>query len=175
MRECEQCGAGIVRKNAQARYCSTKCRVRAHRNPLPPELTSRDRWVRWKIEIRKGKPTKAPIQIDGSYASSTNPDTWTSHATAKASVIGKGLGFVLGNGIACIDIDHCITDGTIDPRALELMASTEHFYAEISPSGDGIHIWHHADESAGTRKIENGLHVERYSTGRYITVTGRKL
>lgn len=168
MRECEQCGVSIIRKNAQARYCSTRCRVAAHRNPLPRELITRDRWVRYS-------KTKIPLTTSGDVASSTNPDTWSDYASAKKSTAGVGLGFVLGDGIGGIDIDHCITDGTIDPRAIELMESTEHFYAEISPSGDGIHIWHYAEESAGTRKIENGLHVERYSTGRYFTVTGRKL
>jgi hypothetical protein len=27
-------------------------------------------------------------------------------------------------------------------------------------------------EQPGTRKIENGVHIETYSRGRYITVTG---
>lgn len=171
MRTCEYCGKSIVAKNAHARYCSGKCRVYAHRaaKRIPTELTSRDRWVRYS-------PSKTPLDaITGKNASSTNPETWASYPEAKTSTYGIGVGFVLGEGIGCIDIDHCINNGIVDQRALDLIDQTEHFYAEISPSGNGIHIWHHANEGPGTRRVENGLNVERYTTGRYITITGKRL
>ena len=178
-RECEWCGIGIITTRSDARFCSSKHRVYAHRaakrSPLPLALTSRDRWVRWRFETRKGKPTKVPVAIDGRRASSTDTATWTSFAAASKSPLGEGLGFVLGDGIGCIDVDHCVADGVIDPRALELARESNPFYVEHSPSGEGIHIWIYLDEQRGTRRIENGLSVERYSTGRYITVTGRPI
>lgn len=160
----------MITVRSDAKFCSQKCGTywRRKLKKLPRQLTTRDRWVRYDHD-------KRPLAIDGRPASSTDPRTWASHAEAVASSVGVGLGFVLGEGIGCIDIDHCITDGVIDARALQLVADTDHFYVEVSPSGEGLHIWHHAKEGRGTRRTENGLHVERYSVGRYITVTGRPI
>lgn len=178
-RECEWCGIGIITTRSDARFCSSKHRVYAHRaakrSPLPRKLLNRDRWVRWRFETRNGKPTKVPITLDGRRASSTDPTTWTQHAIASKSTLGEGLGFVLGDGIGCIDVDHCVTDGIIAPEALELARKANPFYVEYSPSRSGIHIWVEAAEAAGTRRIEHGLNVERYSTGRYITITGQPI
>jgi len=76
---------------------------------------------------------------------------------------------VLGGGIACLDLDHCLTDGRPDQRALDVLARVPGAYVEVSPSGDGLHVWGTAPERPGRRR--DG--VEAYSVGRYITVTGR--
>lgn len=165
MRECGWCGRNIVNKNRHARYCSSKCRVYAHRSPVPAELIQRDRWVRYATN-------KRPLTTMGQAASSTNPSTWASYADAKASTAGVGLGFVLGDGIGCIDLDNCITDGEITPEAANFISDYPQHHIEISPSGNGLHIWGTADEAAGSVKTIDGVSVERYSQGRYITVTG---
>ncbi len=168
MRTCEKCGKSIVAKNAQARYCSTKCRVAAHRaaKKLPAELTSRDRWVRHDH-------AKRPLDaITGTPASSTDPTTWASYTEASTSTYGIGAGFVLGDGIGCIDLDNVMQDGQLDASAAIFIADYPNHYIEISPTGDGLHIWGTSPEVAGTRRTENGISVERYSTGRYITITG---
>ena len=42
-----------VGKGRPRTYCSTRCRVAAHRaSALPAEMTSRDRWVRWDLVPR---------------------------------------------------------------------------------------------------------------------------
>ncbi|MGG7510895.1 hypothetical protein [Plantibacter sp. YIM 135249] len=117
-------------------------------------------------------PDKTPLRISGHNASSTNPATWSSYAEAVKSRAGVGLGFVLGDGIGCIDLDHCLIDGSPTEQAARFLESYPKHFIEISPSGDGLHIWGTSEEVPGTRGIEGGLHVERYSTGRYITVTG---
>ncbi|MBC9954933.1 DNA primase [Leucobacter sp. cx-42] len=169
MRTCEICGRSIVAKNAQARFCSSNCRVTAHRRAkrltLPEELTSRNRWIRHSAEK---KPVDA---ITGATASSTDPSTWATYAEADTSPHGAGLGFVLGDGIACIDLDHVITDEELHPAAAELVSHYPSNYIEVSPSGTGLHIWGLSPERPGTRRIENGISVERYSSGRYITIT----
>lgn len=171
MRECGYCGKSIVRKNAQARYCSDKCRnyarLRRLRNPLPEELTSRARWVRRSAN-------KVPLTVDGSNASSIDPSTWSSFDEANASTAGVGLGFALGDGIACIDLDHVIVDGLVDQRAIDLLQEVDAFYMEVSPSKDGIHAWVKTGSPDGRKKftLDNGLAVEWYSHSRYITVTG---
>lgn len=168
---CEFCGGSNLLSRDGARFCSTKCRVYWHRalGRLPRELTSRHRWIRRSA-------TKVPLTISGSAASSTDPATWSSHADAVKSSAGAGLGFVLnGDGIACYDLDHCVEDGVLSVRAQEFLAAHKGFYSEFSPSGDGIHIWVFAPAGGGWRRTIDGLHVEFYSTGRYITITGRSL
>lgn len=170
MRTCEWCGKSIVSKNGQARFCSSAHRVYAHRAaktapPYPRELINRNRWVRYASD-------KRPLRIDGHPASSTNPETWASHTEAIASTAGVGPGFVLGDGIGCIDLDHCISGGELDYEAQIFIDNYPGNYIEVSPSGDGLHIWGTAPEAPGTKRNINGLSIERYSTGRYITVTG---
>jgi len=174
MRRCGYCDKSIVSKNAQARFCSDKCRnyarLRRLRNPIPEELTSRARWLRRTA-------SKVPLTVAGSPASSTDESTWSTFEEARASSAGVGLGFALGDGIACIDLDHVIHNGKIDPRALALIESVDHFYIEESPSGDGIHVWLTAGPPDGRNKyaLENGLRIEWYEHSRYITVTGKKI
>ncbi|WP_336642064.1 hypothetical protein [Microbacterium sp. USHLN272] len=169
MRTCENCGRSIVARNAQARYCSTRCRVAGHRaakrRTIPVGLTERERWVRWAAD-------KRPLQADGRAASSTNPATWTTHERATASTAGVGVGFVLGEGIGCIDLDHCMIDGSPTDEAADFVARYPGSYIEVSPSGDGLHIFGLRDAIPGTRRMVGDLSVETYSMGRYMTVTG---
>lgn len=169
MRTCEICGLPTVAKNAQAKFCSTKCRVAAHRRKqrasVPVEMTRKARWVRYDHN-------KRPLTVTGHPASSTNPNTWASHGEAEQSNIGKGLGYVLGDGIGCIDLDHCLNNGQPTDRAKEFLKQYPNNYIEVSPSGDGLHIWGLREPQPGTRTNDNGLSVETYSEGRYITITG---
>lgn len=163
-----------------ARFCSNACRQRAYRRrkkrrTLPSELTSRPRWVRWELQLRRGRMTKRPVTAWGTAASSTDPETWVSFGEAQASDVGHGVGFVLdGDGIACFDLDHVLHDGVLDPAARQFIDAHEHFYVEVSPSGDGLHVWTHAPSQRGWRKTINGVSVEFYTRGRFMTVTGRR-
>ena len=118
---------------------------------------------------------KVPVNPFGSAASSTDPSTWRDYSTAAAAVSRcgmDGVGFVLnGDGIACIDLDHCIReDGSLEPWAAEIVAACPMTYMEISPSGTGLHIFGLAEVGTGRRC--GG--VEVYDRGRYMTVTGRR-
>ncbi len=89
------------------------------------------------------------------------------------------MGFVLnGDGLACIDLDGVLDGDTLDPRAVEFIDGLEvaPFYVERSPSGRGLHLWTWQASPTGRAryKLENGLRVEWYSTGRYLTVTGER-
>lgn len=111
----------------------------------------------------------------GLSASSTNPNTWTGYQTANNSTVGDGLGFVLnGDGIICIDLDHCY-DGKPNDEAQALIDSLPNTYIEVSPSGTGLHVWGYATLEKGRRFSRNGLSVEIYPNGRYITVTGKSI
>lgn len=163
---CDRCGkpidiAGVGRT---PRFCSNACRQAAYRDRrprLPHALTDSARWVR--------HIAKRPVTVSGAPASSTDPQTWSTHADAVRSDIGDGLGFVLGAGVACIDIDHCLlSDGSLNRVAVDLLCRFPGAYVEISPSGTGLHLWGTAPEQKGRKR--GGFEV--YSVGRYITVTG---
>ncbi|MGG7653516.1 hypothetical protein [Kocuria rosea] len=135
-------------------------------------MTSARRWVR---RDRKKRPIRAD---NGRWASVADPGSWCTYEEAKRSPRGVGLGFVLTaeDDISCIDLDHCITDGVLENRARALIEATPNkLFVEISQSGEGVHVWHTGGPGRGSRRRENGLLVERYSQGRYIAVTGRKL
>lgn len=130
---------------------------------MPVDLVQRDRWV-----LRD--EAKVPLQTNGRPAKSTDPSTWCDYDTARAAQVGVGVGFVLGGGIAAVDIDHCLdAEGRPDARARALLQRAPGAYVEISPGGDGLHIWGLAEEQAGRCTAE----FEAYAVGRYVTVTGR--
>lgn len=154
-------------RGRKPKFCGGTCRVWAHRHQLPSELTSKDRWIRHR--------NKVPITVNGHAASSTNSGTWSDYQTAKASTHGDGMGFVLaGDGITCIDLDYCF-DSKPTNEAMALINSLPDTYIEISPSGKGLHIWGYTDLEQGRRFTRNGLSVEIYPNGRYITMTGKAL
>ncbi|MFF4070903.1 bifunctional DNA primase/polymerase [Streptomyces chartreusis] len=161
---------------AHARTCSTRCRVALHRatkkRVIPLELTTRDRWVR-----RAGD--KRPLTTTGRAASSTDARTWSTYRNATESVAGVGLGFVLSDvdDVVCIDLDHCLNPltGRLAPWAAAIIRDAGATYVEVSPSGDGLHIWGRADVRQGRRiRRPDGTAVEIYGTGRYIAMTGRR-
>ncbi|MFJ9212988.1 hypothetical protein [Streptomyces sp. NPDC102264] len=112
-------------------------------------------------------------------ASSTDPRTWSTHKDATAATAGVGLGFVLSDedDIVCLDLDHCLNTltGRLAPWAAAIVRDTGTTYVEVSPSGDGLHIWGRADVRQGRRiRRPDGTAVEIYGTGRYIAMTGRR-
>lgn len=171
---CEHCGgelrrAGIGRPQ---RFCSTRCRVASHRarRAVPAEIHGRDRWVRRSAD-------KVPLRADtGRPASSTDPATWTTHAAAAASPHGAGLGYVLADGddIVVLDLDHCLSGGRLAPWAARILAACPPTYAEVSPSGTGLHIWGRGRLARGRRiRRQDGAAIEAYSDGRYIALGHR--
>lgn len=105
--------------------------------------------------------------LDGSPASSTNPDTWAAHAEVK----GKPNGVMLGDGLACWDLDHCIDeDGRLAPWAQTILDGADPIWVEESMSGTGLHIFVESPEGPGSRRGQ----IEFYSQGRFIAVTGKR-
>ena len=77
-------------------------------------------------------------------ASSSDRDTWGTYADALArfnSDSVDGIGFQLGDSYVGIDLDRCRNPktGEIESQATEIIGRLSS-YAEISPSGTGIHI-----------------------------------
>lgn len=175
-RTCEHCGGPLaIMARSHAKTCSPRCRKalsRAKKTTLPVELTTRARWVRRAAD-------KRPLTVAGMAASSTDPRTWSTHKDATASTAGVGLGFVLSDedDIVCLDLDHCINTltGRLAPWAAAILRDAGTTYVEVSPSGDGLHIWGRATVRQGRRiRRPDGTAVEIYGTGRYIAMTGRR-
>jgi primase-polymerase (primpol)-like protein len=167
---CEHCPAPLpITARRHARYCSTRCRVAAHRvrrRTLPDELTSRPRWVRRTA-------AKVPVAVDGAAASSTDPETWSRYSDASKSTAGAGLGFVLnGDGVVCLDLDHCLYGDRVAPWAQRILDAAGPTWVERSVSGDGLHVWGYGELPHGRRVSVGTGTVELYGTGRYIAVTG---
>jgi len=158
---------------SDARFCSTRCRVQSHRvnaRPVfPVELLELSRWIRRSVD-------KIPLQVSGRNASSTAPQTWSSYAIASSSSVGAGLGFVLnGDGIVCVDLDHCLSESSVVADwARKIVGQVPGTFVEVSPSGDGLHVWGRSSFAGGRRFTVDGGGVEIYSTARYLTMTGRK-
>lgn len=176
-RTCEHCSSTLpLMARQHARYCDTRCRSKAFRaqknNPLPEELRTRDRWIR-----RDAK--KVPLTSAGMAASSTDSRTWSTYEEASSSSAGVGLGFVLSDvdDVVCLDLDHCLNPltGRLAPWAAAILRDAGTTYVEVSPSGDGLHIWGRAHVRQGRRiRRPDGTAVEIYGTGRYIAMTGRR-
>ena len=165
---CDYCGASLKLHRAGARFCSTKCRVYASRKPrFPKEMTEKPRWVRRNAN-------KRPVTVSGSAASSTNANTWSAYSVAAASKAGVGMGFVLGEGVGCIDLDHCFDGGKLLPWAQEIVDRCPETFMEVSQSGEGLHIFGLLPEGGGRNIRSGGSNVEFYSVGRYIAVTGNR-
>lgn len=148
---------------------------------IPQYLKDLPHWVVWIYKFRedKGKWTKSPYRADRrGKAKSNDPATWTSFDEALAAYRKggfDGIGIALGEklDLVGVDLDHCIDPRTyaFEPWALEIIGQFKS-YTEASPSGTGVRIFLAGKLPAGERKNGN---IEIYSTGRYLTVTGRVL
>ena len=142
---------------------------------IPHELRLPNRWVIWNYESRNGKQTKVPHRADAPSrrASVTDPSTFSTFASAHAVVEdghADGIGFVLGDGFAGVDIDGCRNPktGEITDVALNLISKLNS-HTEVSPSGTGVKVFVRGALPKGGRRKAN---LEMYDDGRFFTVTG---
>ena len=162
---CQVCGRPFEWSGRGPRpaVCGQRCRKRKQRMPaaVPSTLTALPRWTR-----RHGK---RPVQLSGRPASSTNPRTWTTHE----QVAQRDRGVMLGEGLACWDLDGVIDeDGALHPEAAAVLrkVGTRALWVERSMSGRGLHVFVRGEE--GPARV--GERVSYYSWGRFIAVTGER-
>lgn len=137
-------------------------------------MRSKNRWIRWQSAKSNGRTTKIPKQVNGRNAKVNDPATWSTFSAAESSTVGSGLGFVLnGDGIAVIDLDHCLEGGKPTAAAQRVLDLFPGAWVEASPSGTGLHIWGTAPSAPGRKTTTiDGLHLEFYTRDRYMTITG---
>lgn len=175
-RRCEHCGGPLGARHAHnARFCSGRCRTAACRkrqraaDPIPAAMQRMDQWVRHTDR-------KVPMSVGrgrSTVASSTDRSTWTTYRMAERSSAGAGLGFVLSaeDRLVCIDLDHALVHGQVLPWAREIVDQLPATYIEVSPSGEGLHVWGRGHVGRGRRIRRGQAAVEVYDRGRYICVT----
>ena len=165
--KCEKCGGLVpVRSGRVPKFCSSRCRQSAYRarkkaEGLPARMTGVDRWTRCV--------GKRPITVEGRSASSTDESTWTTFKSVCGGP-GDGFGVMLGDGLACLDLDHCFDGGELtDWARREIGVIESPIWIERSISGDGIHVFF---EGRGVFSKHPG--VEWYFHSRFIRVTGNR-
>jgi len=150
---------------------------------IPQDIRLLRRFVGWKGEFRKGKWTKIPKNArTGGNAGSTLPSTWSTFEQAIAGMQRygfDGIGFIFnGDEIIGIDVDDCRNPETskLTDIAENIIAYLDS-YAEISPSGKGVHILCRGKLPEGKRQCfigQDGVeaHLGFYETGRFFCMTG---
>lgn len=147
---------------------------------IPAELRALPQWVCFR-DVSPDSPeyarSKGPIDPHvtdrAKNASVSDPATWATFEEAvSACETGGfgGVGFVLteDDPYLCIDLDHVIDGGEVDPEALGIVEAVGS-YTELSPSGTGLHVWCQATKPG--QRSRAGI-VEMYESGRYIRFTG---
>lgn len=158
---------------------------------VPQRLRDVDQWVAWKQDCQENKDgtqrwTKVPISPVGhGYASSTDPETWGTFTDAirefnvNGDVVGVGVVLTESDPFIGVDIDDCRDPetGEITPGAVSVLSGM-HTYVEVSPSGTGIRGFVRGTSDAPGAcegSLPGDAHIEKYVTGRYLTVTGHRL
>jgi predicted P-loop ATPase len=139
-------------------------------------------WVNWKLEaelkegIPTGKFTKVPYQPNGLKADSTKKITWSTYEEVKQVAHAfSGIGIVFDGSMLGVDLDHVLNGGIIEDEASEKFVEASNTLVEISPSGDGLHVFFQLSEplslTAHTYKPNERVKYECYTEKRYFTVT----
>lgn len=149
---------------------------------IPTEMKERRNWVGWRWSSSRGK---VPVQASGAVARVNDSSTWgTFNELIESGRQLDGVGFVLTDSpYIGIDIDDCMDGGRLQRKAWKVV---ERFgsYAELSPSGRGVHIIGRgravfpSSGSQDGRRLSGAMgfkSFEVYNSARYLTVTGRFL
>jgi hypothetical protein len=155
---------------------------------VPPELLAERRWVAWaSVPQTDGKPPKKiPYGVHGGGAATlSNPSTWGSYQDAATmATLGDyaGVGFVLGDGFAGVDLDDCMSDAGTFSWGDDIVAAFGSTYGEVSPSGTGVKLFMRGRKPIGVRECKRvgvgpgGVgDVEVYDSGRWFAFTGEQL
>jgi len=146
---------------------------------VPEDMKSESKWLIWSFDIRKGRITKVPRDInrvakDPKIINRTFPEvinTFGQYVAGPNSYHIDGVGFLIEQPHIFFDYDDALDENgnIIDPnvqKEVELL----HSYTEISPSGRGLHVIAKGNstglKSARTEK------KEIYFYDRYTTMTG---
>lgn len=141
---------------------------------MPQALIDIPRWVVWK-----GAKVPYCASAVNSKASVNDPSTWTAFGQAQTAFEEggySGVGFVLsGDGVVGVDLDGCVSGGEPEEAALCMFDRIGCEYIEFSPSNTGLRGFGYGSQIVGTKGQLDGVHVELYTSRRYLTVTGHPI
>lgn len=147
---------------------------------VPAELESTPQWVAWRYAVVDGRLTKIPVNPRTGFNAKTDTrGTWSDLDTAldyydKRHDRVSGIGVVLrGTRLAGVDLDHCIDDGIIQPRAMRIVRALNS-YTEVSPSGEGLRVFG-LGVKPGQRSKSGDVELYDHTSMRFLTFTGRHL
>lgn len=154
---------------------------------LPDTLRSTGRFCLWRYEERDGCRTKVPYTIKGWKAKASQIEDFAAYEDActiweQHPEQYSGLGIGMFGDLVGIDIDHCVEpDGSLNALAEEVVDRIGS-YAELSPSGEGVHVLCCAPGLTYGQDVyyvkNSRIGLEIYvagQTSRYLTVTGKRL
>lgn len=130
---------------------------------IPEELKTLSQWV---CVSKSDKIPKNPF--NGKNAKANDPKSWGTFQQAVKACDTFGfdyIGFEFAPPYFGVDLDHCLDQTDFCDEFVETLQS----YAEVSRSGNGLHIICKGKLPDGSRR-KGG--VEMYSEGRYFIVTG---
>ena len=140
---------------------------------IPQAMRDARRWIHWKKLDGRKVPLPAPrVERGVTY---TNDATWRTYDDAAALLRdGRGLGFMLGEGWAGVDLDD-VRDpqtGVLTPEA-QAIVDALHSYTEVSPSGTGVKVFVKIVPDVLANRKREGLEI--YTGARFFTVTSDHL
>ena len=145
---------------------------------IPALLKQRTNWVAWGI---RGSPLKSPFNPASLLKGRPSPakagvkETWGDYPTAVECVkrgLAQGIGYEFDGGIYGVDLDNVLDEkGRLSPQAWGI-AGKLNSYTEVSPSGEGLHIFVFAPGANITRHRKKDFFLEIYNEARYFTMTG---
>lgn len=150
-------------------------------------------WVCFRAPAKRradGTVKREKLPVDpktGRAASSKQPDTWGTYEQAKAyyeahseaaggKIAGVGIELRPELGVVGIDFDHVIdTNGECQDDAWKAVLALNS-YTELSPSGDGLHVFVRGGLKISSEKYPTGLPfaVELFADKFFLTVTGNR-
>lgn len=148
---------------------------------IPYELKELDHWCCFKIEkVDNGRFTKRPYNPNtNEMAKSNDESTWVSFEDAASQSLNyDGIGFFFKAPYVGIDLDKVgneIEEYLEQPDTDNIIGefiNVLETYAEISPSGTGIHLITKGELPPRGRRKGN---VEIYDAGRFFTMTGKRI
>ena len=149
---------------------------------VPVDLTDAAQWLVWRSVARKGKPAKVPFTAAGPPYRPGSERGLATFAEALArwergGYDGLGFAFLANDPFVGIDLDWKHLPGEGVPPVARAFVRRFGSYAELSPSGRGLHIIVRGRLPADARRRVDvmGVHVEVYDRDRYFTVTGERL
>jgi putative DNA primase/helicase len=155
---------------------------------LPKDMQEIPAWLVWKQGPPKKdgeKPQKIPYYANGKPRGVTDTKADRSRLVTfdeAMDVYGRDREAYMGPGFALgkvppsevpesgIDLDNCVRNGVITPKAMRVVDAADGSYTEFSPSSTGIKIF-----GVGDIDKEATPELEIYSSGRFFTVTGDRV